>query len=139
MTDIWTPSWSSSSAIVLAAVCASASLAEAFSRASLALRMSLTAFSKSRLVQPSGSLGPRVPPFVGAAVCSGAGLRLGVDLAAGLRVLRVGVCLAAGLRLGALLGADLRAGAEPESLIAGTGASLIWVVGAVDGCCGKRV
>src|SRR4051794_6766053 len=137
MTDIWTPSWSSSSAIVLAAVCASASLAEAFSRASLALRMSLMAFSKSRLVQPSGSLGPRVPPFVGAAVCSGAGLRLGVDLAAGLRV-RVGVCLAAGLRLGADLGADLR-GAEPESLIAGTGASLIWVVGAVDGCCGKRV
>src|SRR4051794_22778244 len=136
MTDIWTPSWSSSSAIVLAAVCASASLAEAASRASLALRMSLTAFSKSRLVQPSGSLGPRVPPFVGAAVCSGAGLRLGVDLAAGLR-LRVGACLAAGLRLGADLGADLRV--EPESLIAGTGASLIWIVGAVDGCCGKRV
>src|SRR4051794_41802568 len=91
MTDIWTPSWSSSSAIVLAAVCASASLAEAFSRASLALRMSLTAFSKSRLVQPSGSLGPRVPPFVGAAVCSGAGLRLGVDLGAAAAGLRGGV------------------------------------------------
>src|SRR4051812_33597559 len=114
MTDIWTPCWSSSSAIPLAAACASASLAAASSRAALALRMSFRTALNSDLLQPSGRRGLRAFPF--SLACSGAGAAA-ARLAVGLRV---GACLAEGfgLRAGERLagaGLDLAGDLPPVS------------------------